>query len=57
MKTLKEKIELSRNIERLINEWNNYSDAADLGGRFTEYNLSKAASILVEIDKLKGEKT
>ena len=57
MKTLKEKIELSRKIEKLANEWNNYSDAADRGGRFTEYNLSKAASILVEIDKLKGEKT
>ena len=53
MQTLKEKIELSRKIEKLANEWNNYSDAADRGGRFTEYNLRKAASILVEIDKLK----
>tara|TARA_R110000796_G_scaffold38968_1_gene97607 strand:+ start:3287 stop:3457 length:171 start_codon:yes stop_codon:yes gene_type:complete len=50
---LKEKIRVAVQLEKLANEWNNYSDAADRGGRFTEYNLRKAASILVEIDKLK----
>tara|TARA_R110000822_G_scaffold82456_2_gene195020 strand:- start:9 stop:176 length:168 start_codon:yes stop_codon:yes gene_type:complete len=53
MKTLKERIELSQKIEKLSNEWNNYSDAANRGGRFKEYNLGKAASILDKIDKLR----
>jgi|TARA_B110000977_G_scaffold184302_1_gene247808 hypothetical protein len=53
MKTLKERIELSQKIEKLSNEWNNYSDAANRGGRFKEYNLGKAAAILDKIDKLR----
>jgi len=53
MKTLKEKIKLSMDIDKLNKEWINYSDAAARGGRFKEYNLGKAAAVLDKIDKLK----
>jgi len=50
---LKEKIRVAVKIEMLANECSNYSDAAERGGRFTEYNLRKARDIMVEINKLK----
>jgi len=52
---LKEKIAKAYKIECLTEEFNRYSEAAKMNGKFTDYYMQRAKAVGFKLDKIKEE--